>query len=96
MALFTRENFKTYLEKVMQLLFSEVKMGVNILLYEDDDIVGFVKALRYELIQTFTCIELLFNDKPCQQYLTPFILDKVAFIILNLMCKIIIYKLMIY
>ena len=80
LALFTGENFKPYLEKVMQLLFSAAKMGINIPPDSDEDIVEFVKALRYELIQTFTCIELSFNDKPNQQYLTPFIQDMVAFI----------------
>ena len=80
LALFTGENFKPYLEKVMQLLFSAAKMGINIPPDADEDIVEFVKALRYELIQTFTCIELSFNEKPNQQYLTPFIQDMVAFI----------------
>ena len=80
LALFTGENFKPYLEKVMQLLFSAAKMGVNIPPDADEDIVDFVKNLRYELIQTFTCIELSFNEKPNQKYLTPFIQDMVAFI----------------
>ena len=80
LALFTGENFKPYLEKVMQLLFSAAKMGVNIPPDADEDIVECVKTLRYELIQTFTCIELSFNEKPNQQYLTPFIQDMVAFI----------------
>ena len=80
LALITGENFKPYLEKVMQLLFSAAKMGVNIPPDVDEDIVEFVKCLRYELIQTFTCIELSFNEKPNQQFLTPFIQDMVAFI----------------
>ena len=80
LALITGENFKPYLEKVMQLLFSAAKMGVNIPPDVDEDIVEFVKGLRYELIQTFTCIELSFNEKPNQQFLTPFIQDMVAFI----------------
>ena len=80
LALITGENFKPYLEKVMQLLFSAAKMGVNIPPDVDEDIVEFVKDLRYELIQTFSCIELSFNEKPNQQFLTPFIQDMVAFI----------------
>ena len=80
LALITGENFKPYLDKVMQLLFSAAKMGLNIQPDADEDIIEFVKNLRYELIQTFTCIELSFNEKPNQQYLTPYIQDMVSFI----------------
>ena len=80
LVLFTGENFKPYLETVMKLLFSAAQMGVNISPDADEDIVEFVKSLRYELIQTFTCIELTFNEKGANQFLTPFIQDMVAFL----------------
>ena len=62
LVLFNGVNFKPYLESVMKLLFSAAQMGVNIKPDADEDIIEFVKNLRYELIQTFTCIELTFND----------------------------------
>ena len=40
----------------------------------------FVKNLRFELIQTFTCIELTFNEKGNHQLLTPFIQDLFVFL----------------
>ena len=39
-----------------------------------------VRNLRYELIQTFTCIELTFNDNENSKYLTPFIQDMFNFL----------------
>ena len=74
------ENFKPYLEMVMKLLFSAAQMGINIPADADEDIIEFVKNLRNELIQTFTCIELNFNEKPNKEFLTPFIPDIFAFI----------------
>lgn len=80
LVLFGGINFKPYLETVMRLLFSAAQMGVNIPQDADEDIVEFVKSLRYELIQTFTCIELTFNDNQNKQILTPFIQDIFAFL----------------
>ena len=80
LVLFTGVNFKPYLETVMKLLFSAAQMGVNISPDADEDIVEFVKSLRFELIQTFTCIELTFNEKGNHQFLTPFIQDMFAFL----------------
>ena len=80
LVLFTSVNFKPYLETVMKLLFSAAQMGVNIPQDADEDIVDFVKSLRFELIQTFTCIELTFNDNQNKEILTPFIQDIFAFL----------------
>ena len=81
LVLITEDKFKPYLEKVMKLLFSAAQMGVNIPPDADEDIVEFVKELRYELIQTFTCFELAFGEKESNKpYLTPFIQDMVNFI----------------
>jgi importin subunit beta-1 len=81
LVLITEDSFKPYLEKVMKLLFSAAQMGVNIPPDADEDIVEFVKELRYELIQTFTCFELAFSEKESNKpYLTPFIQDMVNFI----------------
>jgi importin subunit beta-1 len=81
LVLITEDSFKPYLEKVMKLLFSAAQMGVNIPPDADEDIVEFVKELRYELIQTFTCFELAFGEKESNKpYLTPFIQDMVNFI----------------
>ena len=80
LVLFAGVNFKSYLEDVMKLLFSAAQMGINIAADADEDIVDFVKSLRYELIQTFTCIELTFNDKENNKYLTPFIPSMFAFL----------------
>ena len=75
----TGVNFKPYLETVMKLLFSAAQMGLNISPDADEDIVEFVKNLRYELIQTFTCIVLTFNEGN-YQFLTPFIQNMFAFL----------------
>ena len=80
LVLFTGVNFKPYLDTVMKLLFSAAQMGVDISPGADEDIVEFVKSLRFELIQTFTCIELTFNEKGNHQFLTPFIQDMFAFL----------------
>ena len=80
LVLFTSVNFKPYLETVMKLLFSAAQMGVNIPQDADEDIVEFVKSLRFELLQTFTCIELTFNDNQNKEILTPFIQDIFAFL----------------
>ena len=80
LVLFNGVNFKPYLESVMKLLFSAAQMGVNIKPDADEDIIEFVKNLRYELIQTFTCIELTFNDNENTKFLTPFIQDMFAFL----------------
>ena len=80
LVLITGNNFKPYLEMVMKLLFSAAQMGINIPADADEDIIDFVKNLRYELIQTFTCFELTFNEPSNKQFLTPFIQDMFAFI----------------
>ena len=80
LVIFTGVNFRPYLETVMKLLFSAAQMGLNIAVDADEDIVEFVRSLRYELIQTFTCIELTFNDNENSKYLNPFIQDMFAFL----------------
>lgn len=64
-------EFQPYLEVVMKLLFSAAQMGVDIPEGTDEDVIEFVKSLRYELVQTFTCIELTFNDN--KDLLLPYI-----------------------
>ena len=76
--LFTGNKFEKYLEMVMKLLFSAAQMGINISPDFDEDIIEFVKNLRYELIQTFTCIELTFNDN--EKILAPYMRDIVSFL----------------
>jgi importin subunit beta-1 len=80
LALFSGVNFRGYLDDVMKLLFSAAQMGLNIAADADEDIVDFVKTLRYELIQTFTCIELTFNDNENNKYLNPYIQSMFAFL----------------
>ena len=80
LVIFSGVNFKPYLETVMKLLFSAAQMGLNIGADADEDIVEFVRNLRYELIQTFTCIELTFNDNENSKYLTPFIQNMFEFL----------------
>ena len=63
LTLFKGDNFKPYLEKVMQLLFIVSKMAFNISPDVNEDIIDFSKNLRYALIQAFTYIELSFNEK---------------------------------
>ena len=77
-ALFDDTNFGPYLETIMKLLFSAAKLGFNLGNNLDEDLVEFVKSLRYELIQTFTCIELTFNKM--NDKLTPFIKDIFEFL----------------
>ena len=64
-------KFSTYLNTVMQLLFSACEMGVNVSEIDDEDTIEFIKNLRYELIMTFTCIEFSVEDKT--ELLNPFI-----------------------
>ena len=80
LALFSGVNFRGYLDDVMKLLFSAAQMGLNIAADADEDIVDFVKTLRYELIQTFTCIELTFNDNENNKFLNPYIQSMFAFL----------------
>ena len=80
LVLMTGIYFNPYLEMVMKLLFSAAQMGINIPADADEDIIEFVKNLRYELIQTFTCFELTFNEPTNKKFLTPFIQDMFAFI----------------
>ena len=80
LVLITGNNFQPYFETVMKLLFSAAQMGINIPPDADEDIIEFVKKLRYELIQAFTCFELTFNEDSNKQFLTPFIQDMFAFI----------------
>ena len=80
LVLFSGVNFKNYLEDVMKLLFSAAQMGLNISTDADEDIVEFVKQLRFELIQTFTCIELTFNDNENNKYITQYIQNIFAFL----------------
>ena len=82
-ALFEGTNFSLYLENVMKLLFSEAQLGFNLGNDIDEELIDFVKTLRYELIQTFTSIELTFNNNESSSetnILTPFIKDIFAFI----------------
>ena len=82
-ALFEGTNFSLYLENVMKLLFSAAQLGFNLGNDIDEDLVDFVKTLRYELIQAFTCIELTFNNNENNNetnILTPYIKDIFAFI----------------
>ena len=76
--LFDGNNFSPYLETIMKLLFSAAKLGFNLGNNLDEDLIEFVKSLRYELIQTFTCIELTFNN--VNTILTPFIKDIFEFL----------------
>ena len=78
--LFAETDFSPYLETIMKLLFSAAKLGFNLDNNYDEDLIEFVKSLRYELIQTFTCIELTFNDNQNKDILTPFIQDIFAFL----------------
>ena len=82
-ALFEGTNFSLYLENVMKLLFSAAQLGFNLGNDIDEELIDFVKTLRYELIQTFTSIELTFNNNESSSetnILTPFIKDIFAFI----------------
>ena len=76
--LFAETDFSPYLETIMKLLFSAAKLGFNLDNNYDEDLIEFVKSLRYELIQTFTCIELTFNKN--NNLLTPFIKDIFEFL----------------
>ena len=78
-ALFEGSNFSPYLDTVMKLLFSAAQLGFNLGNNMDEDLVEFVKSLRYELIQTFTSIELTFNNNE-NNILTPYIKDIFEFI----------------
>ena len=72
-------NFSPYLEDIMKLLFSAAQMGFKLGNNVDEDLIEFVKKLRYELIGAFTCIELTFSG-PEKDIMTPFIKDIFEFL----------------
>ena len=78
-ALFEGASFSPYLDTVMKLLFSAAQLGFNFGNNIDEDLIEFVKSLRYELIQAFTCIELTFNNVD-NNVLTPYIKDLFEFV----------------
>ena len=71
LALMIEGDFEKYLSSVMGLLFSACEMGVNIGDDEDEDTIDFVKDLRFELIQTFTCIQFAMEEK--KNILVPYV-----------------------
>ena len=78
-AMFEGTNFSIYLAPVMELLFSAAKMGFNLGYNIDEDLIEFVKTLRFQIIQTFTCLEMTFNNKE-NNILTPYMKDIFEFL----------------
>ena len=78
-AMFEGTNFSIYLAPVMELLFSAAKMGFNLGYSIDEDLIEFVKTLRFQIIQTFTCLEMTFNNKE-NNILTPYMKDIFEFL----------------
>ena len=78
-AMFEGTNFSIYLAPVMELLFSAAKMGFNLGYNIDEDLIEFVKTLRFQIIQTFTCLEMTFNNKE-NNILTPYMKDMFEFL----------------
>ena len=62
-AMFEGTNFSIYIDPVMKLLFSAAQMGFNLGYNIDEELIEFVKTLRFQIIQTFTCLEMTFNNK---------------------------------
>ena len=62
-AMFEGTNFIIYIDPVMKLLFSAAQMGFNLGYNIDEELIEFVKTLRFQIIQTFTCLEMTFNNK---------------------------------
>lgn len=62
-AMFEGTNFSIYVDPVMKLLFSAAQMGFNLGYNIDEELIEFVKTLRFQIIQTFTCLEMTFNNK---------------------------------
>ena len=62
-AMFEGTNFSIYIDPVMKLLFSAAQMGFNLGYNIDEKLIEFVKTLRFQIIQTFTCLEMTFNNK---------------------------------
>ncbi|MCQ2819762.1 MAG: hypothetical protein MJ252_21060 [archaeon] len=63
LALSLGKNFSNYVNPIMILLFSacEIAMGVGMEMEEEN--MSFLKNIRYELIQTFTCISFALEDQ---------------------------------
>ena len=78
-AMFEGTNFSIYLAPVMELLFSAAKMGFNLGYNIDEDLIEFVKTLRFQIIQTFTCLEMTFNNKE-NNILIPYMKDIFEFL----------------
>ena len=62
-AMFEGTNFSIFIDPVMKLLFSAAQMGFNLGYNIDEELIEFVKTLRFQIIQTFTCLEMTFNNK---------------------------------
>lgn len=58
-------RFEPFLSSVMELLFSACKMGIEATQNDDndEDTIEFVKCLRFELVQAFTCIQFAMDSK---------------------------------
>ena len=76
-AMMIEGEFEKYLSSVMSLLFSACEMGTNIGDDADEETIEFVKDLRFEIIQTFTCIQFAMEEK--KNLLAPFIPTIFAF-----------------
>ena len=78
-AMFEGTNFSIYIDPVMKLLFSAAQMGFNLGYNIDEELIEFVKTLRFQIIQTFTCLEMTFNNKE-NNILTPYMKDIFEFL----------------
>ena len=78
-AMFEGTNFSIYIDPVMKLLFSAAQMGFNLGYNIDEELIEFVKTLRFQIIQTFTCLEMTFNNKE-NNILTPYMKDMFEFL----------------
>ena len=56
------ENFLKHLEPVMEVFFSAATMAVTVADSDDEDTDEYLKDLRFELIEAFTCISFGLDD----------------------------------
>jgi len=67
------EHFLKYLEPVMGVLFSAAQLATTMSQSDDEDTEEFLKDLRFELIESFTCISFGLDDCGKKDLFVPFV-----------------------
>jgi hypothetical protein len=67
------EHFLKHLDKVMEVFFSAAQLATTIADIDDEDTEEYLKDLRYELIEAFTCISFGLDDCGKKNLFVPYV-----------------------